>query len=77
MPGHSGLFTKQSFLKGDVLCDYPGELILASEAKKRAQNYGEDIDQTYMFFFHRKGDKERWLVFLDYTQKNAIHFFQY
>ena len=58
MPGHSGMFAKKDFQKGDVVCNYPGNVIKADYAEKLADGYTSKT--CYMFFFKKSGDIKRW-----------------
>lgn len=49
------IFTTRLFHKGDFICEYAGELISYTEAKKREKLYSEDETiGCYMFFFEHK-----------------------
>ena len=46
--------TTQPFTKGQLVCDYPGDLINKREAKKREKRYTKEGKGCYMFFFSRQ-----------------------
>lgn len=52
--------TVTPFSKGDFVCTYDGEMILAKEAKRRDKEYGEDKG-CFLFYFKHNG-KDLWLV---------------
>lgn len=50
-----GVFSTRSFLKGDFIVEYAGDLITYKEAKKRESEYGKDAAiGCYMYYFDFK-----------------------
>ena len=57
-----GVFSTQSFKKGDLVCEYAGDLIDYKEAKTREAKYGTDETiGSYMYFFEYQ-NKKYWQV---------------
>ena len=53
-----GVFATCSFKKGDLVCEYSGDLIDYKEARTRESEYGEDSTiGSYMYFFEYKNKK--------------------
>ncbi|XP_065670587.1 N-lysine methyltransferase KMT5A-A isoform X4 [Hydra vulgaris] len=53
-----GVFTKQSLKKGDLVCEYAGDLISLKEALQREKDYEKNPELgCYMYFFDYKDKK--------------------
>jgi histone-lysine N-methyltransferase SETD8 len=53
-----GVKATRKFIKGELICEYSGDLIYIDEAKKREKDYQKDIDiGCYMYYFNFK-DKQ-------------------
>ena len=54
-----GVVSTRPFTKGELVCEYSGELIPQEEARRREDEYAEDPDiGCYMYYFEYKG--KRW-----------------
>ena len=51
-----GIFAKQAIPKGEVICDYHGDLISHKEGMRRYNSYPSDVNH-YMMFFELNGTK--------------------
>lgn len=51
-----GIFAKQDIPKGEVICDYHGDLISHKEGMRRYNSYPSEINH-YMMFFELNGTK--------------------
>ena len=57
-----GVFTKQALKKGDLVCEYAGDLISLKEARQREEEYEKKPELgCYMYFFDYK-DRKYWYV---------------
>lgn len=53
-----GVLATKMFPKGDILCEYAGELISHAEALERESTYEKDLTiGCYLYFFQHKGTK--------------------
>ena len=53
-----GVVSSRSFMKGELLCEYSGELISFKEAKRREMTYLLDPSiGCYMYYFNYKSSK--------------------
>lgn len=53
-----GVVTTKVFAKGDILCEYAGELLSHEEAIEREHTYEDDPNiGSYMYFFKYKSRK--------------------
>lgn len=57
-----GVVSSRPFRKGELICEYSGELISYKEAQRREEQYSEDHSiGCYMYYFSFKG-KRLWLA---------------
>ena len=48
----------RSFMRGELICEYSGELIGQDEAKVREERYSRDESiGCYMYYFEHRGTK--------------------
>ena len=53
-----GVFCTREMKKGEMICEYAGDLIDYDLAKKREKDYGKDPELgCYMYFFEYKSKK--------------------
>ena len=53
-----GVVATKTFARGDLICEYSGELIGHNEAKKREEEYLKDPSiGCYMYYFEYKTSK--------------------
>jgi histone-lysine N-methyltransferase SETD8 len=53
-----GVFTTTSFIKGDFLCEYAGEVISYVEAQKREIKYANDSTKGCFMYYFKHNDKK-------------------
>ena len=54
-----GVIATRPFTKGELVCEYSGELISQDEARRREDEYAKDSKiGCYMYYFEYKG--KRW-----------------
>ena len=52
------MVSTRSFSRGELVCEYSGELISYEEAKRREEEYGRDASiGCYMYYFSYKTSK--------------------
>lgn len=52
------MISTRSFSRGELICEYSGELISREEAKSREESYSRDESiGCYMYYFEHKGKK--------------------
>ena len=57
-----GVVSTQPFSKGELVCEYSGDLIFLEEARKREQKYAKDPTiGCYMYYFSYK-NRKMWYV---------------
>ena len=54
-----GVFTTKTFAAGDILLQYPGELIYKNEAEIRDQRYKENNEGCFLYLF-MLGNTQMW-----------------
>ena len=53
-----GVVSTRRFVKGDLICEYSGELISYEEAKTREEQYSKNESVgCYMYYFEHRGRK--------------------
>lgn len=53
-----GVVSTRQFSRGELVCEYSGELISLEEAKRREEEYGRDPSiGCYMYYFSHKSNK--------------------
>ena len=53
-----GVVSTRSFTRGELICEYSGELISYEEAKAREERYSTDETiGCYMYYFEHRGTK--------------------
>ena len=53
-----GVVSTRRFMRGELICEYSGELISHKEAKAREERYSTDESiGCYMYYFEYKGTK--------------------
>ena len=53
-----GVVSARSFTRGELICEYSGELIGHDEAKAREERYSRDETiGCYMYYFEHKGTR--------------------
>ena len=58
-----GVVSTRRFSRGELVCEYSGELISLEEAREREAEYGKDPSVgCYMYYFSHKSNK-LWQVF--------------
>ena len=68
-----GVFSTRSFKKGDLVCEYAGDLIDYKEAKTREAKYGTDETiGSYMYFFEYQ-NKKYWQVNFSFNCIDLFH----
>ena len=59
-----GVFASQEFKRGDLICEYAGELVDYSLGKEREHEYSQNPELgCYSYFFQYKS-KKYWYVFI-------------
>lgn len=55
-----GVVSTRPFRKGEVVCEYSGELISYEEAKKREEEYGRDPSIGCYMYYYEFRTKKLW-----------------